>query len=334
MVGNHLVNAQGQAIRLLGVDRSGTEYACEQGWGIFDGPSDAASIAAMARWHVNAARILLNKGCWLDDYTSANDPYAVGNPEPFEGVAYQSAIGAYVTLLHSYGMAAILTLTSLDAPGGLIVAPMADSQHSATFWASVASYFKSDPGVLFDLYNEPNAIGWPCWQSGCTVSTSYGTYQTVGMAALVAAVRGTGATQAIMLGGLDHSDDESSWLAYRPVDPDDRLIVSFHTYTAACNTVSCWDSTIVPLATTTPVVTGEFGEYDCGTPYSKAYMKFADGQGISYLGWAWDAISPRSWACTAPSLITNYKGTPSKEGAALHSHLATLFKKGLIGSLP
>jgi aldehyde dehydrogenase (NAD+) len=33
--GNHLVNAQGQVTRLLGVDRSGTEYACEQGWGIF-----------------------------------------------------------------------------------------------------------------------------------------------------------------------------------------------------------------------------------------------------------------------------------------------------------
>lgn len=29
--GNQLVNGSGQAIRLLGVDRSGTEYACIQG---------------------------------------------------------------------------------------------------------------------------------------------------------------------------------------------------------------------------------------------------------------------------------------------------------------
>ena len=40
--GNHLVNAEGQTVRLLGVDRSGPEYACEEGWGIFDGPSNAA----------------------------------------------------------------------------------------------------------------------------------------------------------------------------------------------------------------------------------------------------------------------------------------------------
>jgi len=45
--GNRLVNARGQDVILRGVDRSGTEYACIQGWGIFDGPSDAASIRAM-----------------------------------------------------------------------------------------------------------------------------------------------------------------------------------------------------------------------------------------------------------------------------------------------
>ena len=33
VVGNHLVNGAGQTIRLLGVDRSGTEYACIEGWG-------------------------------------------------------------------------------------------------------------------------------------------------------------------------------------------------------------------------------------------------------------------------------------------------------------
>ena len=46
--GNHLVDGTGRTIRLLGVNRSGAEYACIQGWGIFDGPSDAASIQAIA----------------------------------------------------------------------------------------------------------------------------------------------------------------------------------------------------------------------------------------------------------------------------------------------
>ena len=338
--GNHLVNAEGQTIRLLGVDRSGTEYACEQAWGIFDGPSDAASVEAMSTWRINAVRLPLNEGCWLDEFTTANDPYDGGNnPAPYEGSAYRSAIGAYVTLLHSYGIAVILSLSALDAPDGLNVPPMADSKYSTAFWTSVASYFKTDPGVLFDMYNEPNNISWACWLNGCSVNTSGGTYQTVGMQSLVTAVRNVGATQPILLGGLDYSSNESSWLEHVPTDPDKSLVVSFHTYnTTGCNTLACWNDTLVPLAKTVPVVTGEFGEYACATSYSNSYMTFADSYGISYLGWAWDAISPGGWSCTTPSLITNYNGTPSGEGVALQTHLVELATNGPIppvsGAMP
>lgn len=61
--GNSLLDGSGNPVRLVGVDRSGTEYACAQGWGIFDGPSDATSIAAMAAWHTNAVRVPLNEDC-------------------------------------------------------------------------------------------------------------------------------------------------------------------------------------------------------------------------------------------------------------------------------
>lgn len=157
--GNHLVNAQGQVTRLLGVDRSGTEDACEQGWGIFDGPDTASSVAAMKSWRINAARLPFNEGCWLDLYTQKNDGADQGrNPAPFEGPAYRSAIEAYVSLLHRSNIAVILDLHALDAPGGLDVAPMADTAHSVTFWKSLAATFKNDRGVLFDVYNEPHDI--------------------------------------------------------------------------------------------------------------------------------------------------------------------------------
>jgi endoglucanase len=326
--GNQLVNAAGQSIRLLGVDRSGTEYACEEGWGIFDGPSDAKSVVAMAKWHVNAVRLPLNEGCWLDEFTAANDSYAGGDdPSAYEGAAYQSAIGAYVALLHKHKMAVILTLTGLDVPGGLEVPPMADAAFSPTFWSSVATFFKVDPGVLFDLYNEPNGIDWSCWLNGCTVPSADGTYEAAGMQSLVTAVRDTGATQPIMLGGLDYSSDETSWSANLPVDPDNSLVVSFHTYDSTnCNTETCWNDTLGPLTLDVPVVAGEFGEYDCATSYSDSFMTFADTAGISYLGWAWDAISPGGWSCSGPALITNYNGTPSGEGVALRSHLSLLKK--------
>src|ERR1700728_91361 len=67
--GNHFVNGSGQTIRLLGVDRPGTEYACEEGWGDSDGddaPDAAAADAAeIASWDANAVRVPLNEDCWL-----------------------------------------------------------------------------------------------------------------------------------------------------------------------------------------------------------------------------------------------------------------------------
>jgi endoglucanase len=63
--GNKLVNASGNPVVLHGVDRSGTEYMCVQGSGIFDGPSDQASITAIKSWGpVNAVRVPLNEACW------------------------------------------------------------------------------------------------------------------------------------------------------------------------------------------------------------------------------------------------------------------------------
>src|SRR5437764_962495 len=65
VVGNQIRNGAGQPVRLLGVNRSGTEYACIQGWGIFDGPSDAASLQPIVAWRANAVRVPLNEDCWL-----------------------------------------------------------------------------------------------------------------------------------------------------------------------------------------------------------------------------------------------------------------------------
>src|SRR5438445_11921439 len=63
--GDQILNDAGQPLRLLGVNRAGTEYLCIHGWGIFDGPADTASVQAIAAWHANAVRVPLNEQCWL-----------------------------------------------------------------------------------------------------------------------------------------------------------------------------------------------------------------------------------------------------------------------------
>jgi len=63
--GAQLIDTAGRVVRLRGVNRSGAEYACAQGWGFFDGPSDSASVQAIKSWNVNAVRVPLNETCWL-----------------------------------------------------------------------------------------------------------------------------------------------------------------------------------------------------------------------------------------------------------------------------
>ena len=193
------MNGQDQTIRLLGVDRSGTESACEQGWGIYDngsgqahGSNEASIIKTMATWHINAVRIPLNEGCWLGQFTLANDPnnLAGDSPVPNEGLAYQAAIGQEVDLLHQYGIVAILALTTPDVsfpaatnnPLPMSGLPMADEQYAPVFWTSVANYFKSDPGVIFDLYGQSainphgltrTAADWSCWENGCSTDWTH-----------------------------------------------------------------------------------------------------------------------------------------------------------------
>src|SRR6202041_3572061 len=177
--GNKLVDANGNTVVLHGVDRSGTEYECVQGNGIFDGPNDQASITAIKSWGpVNAVRVPLNEACWNAE-SYVNSAYA--------GANYINAIKSYVGLLNSNGIVAILALHWTDGTytgpsSGCSSAeatcqkPMPDAAEAIPFWTSVANTFKGNDAVIFDLFNEPyasratgsTASGWACWLNGGT----------------------------------------------------------------------------------------------------------------------------------------------------------------------
>jgi hypothetical protein len=312
VAGNHLINGAGQPVRLLGVNRSDTVYPCIQGWGLFDGPSDAASAAAIASWNTNAVRLQLNEDCWLNVNMGTS---------PYGGAVYQNAIVNYVSLLHQYGLYVILSL-AWNAPGtnpafGQQV--MADADHAPAFWTSVAGTFRSDPAVLFDLYNEPHDVSWACWRdgTGCPVS-----WPVAGMQTLVSAVRTAGAPQPILLAGAAWATDLTQWLQYQPTDPTNALVASVHAYNITwCVTIACWNSYLLPVVQQVPVVSGELGENDCAHGFIDLFMGWADANGVSYLGFDWRT----SGGCgTGPLLIAAFDGTPTNFGTGLRDHLAFL----------
>ena len=207
VAGTEIVDPAGTPIQLAGVNRAGKEYACAQGWGIFDGPSDQASISAMAAWHVHAVRIPLNEDCWLG-INGVNPQYG--------GTAYRRAIAAYVALLERAGLNPILEL-HWSAPGSELALgqkEMPDADHSPAFWKSVATKFGTDQAVAFDLYNEPHDVSWGCWLRGCTVNG----WRAAGMQRLVTTVRSAGATNILLLSGLAWAGDLIQWGAHLPPD--------------------------------------------------------------------------------------------------------------------
>lgn len=316
MKGNRLVDKSGRMVRLLGVNRPGAEYRCVEGDEFFEGPTDAASIRAMKRWHVNVVRVPLNESCWLSQ----------GWIEPrYSGEAYRAAIREYVQRLERAGLYVILDLHWV-APGDHTATglpPMADADHAPDFWRSVATEYRDDRSVMFDLYNEPHDISWECWESGCdAVDGSFGGYRATGMQQLVDTVRSTGAQQPLLLGGLDWSRDLSGWLDYLPADPARALVASNHTYDFNACHRAC-KAALVRIAKRFPVVTGEVGEGDCNHDYIDPYMRWADRQGISYLGWAWYTADDTD-CYSGPTLISDYDGTPTPFGIGLREHLRQL----------
>ena len=324
--GNRLVNAGGQTIVLHGVNRSGGEFACVQGWGIWDGPMDQTSIDAMKAWGVNSVRVPLNEACWNAE-SYVNSAYA--------GATYRQAVVDYVNLLNQNGLVAILDLHWTDgtytgyssgcaSAQAVCQKPMPDAAQAVPFWSSVATTFGSNDAVIFDLFNEPyperatgsETTGWQCWLGGGTCPGI--PYSVAGMQQLVNAVRSTGATNVIALGGLAYSNDLTSWLTYEPGDPDRNLIAAWHSYDSnACDLLSCWTSEIAPVAAAVPLVAGEIGESDCGSGYIDPLMTWLDSQGASYLAWTWNA-----WDCSSgPSLISDYTGTATAYGAGYKAHL-------------
>lgn len=342
--GNHIVNSSGQIVRPLGVNRAGAEYMCDASGdntvfddganpdssgrtgAALDTAANAASISAFQSWDIQAVRLTVNEDCWLgiNGYPAAQ----------YTAATYQQTIVNYVNLLTSNDFIVIVDL-QWAAPGTTQAnkqTPMPDLDHTPAFWTSVATTFKNNLSVIFDLFNEPypannsdTTQGWTCWRDGSTAASANPcpeeNYAVAGMQTLVTAVRATGAINIVMLGGLEYSNDLSQWLAYEPNDPSHNLAASFHLYNGTiCNNLNCWTSQVAPVATRVPVITGELGQGSCAHDFIDTAMSWLDQEGIGYLGWAWNTYDCSSF----PSLITDYSGTPTAYGLGFKQHFIAL----------
>jgi endoglucanase len=342
VVGARLVRANGTTVRLTGFNQSGTEYACIEGWGIFDAPGSAtispSVVASMASWRgANVVRVPLNEQCWL----------GIGVQPQYGGAAYQRAIEDYVAQLNRAGFLAVLDLHR-NAPGNaksLNQEQMPDRDHSIEFWRQVAQRFGRNGSVLFDLFNEPAPYGeadtdraWACWRDGGCVlksANSGAPYVAAGMNELISAIRSTGARNVLIAGGIYWAEMLDRWLEFQPSDPMSNLAASFHAYSfnIRCAAIECYQTAVATVSSRVPMLVGEIGpdlkiDYDhahdhCApadighTGFDETLFDWLDQHQISYTAWTFNKWSS-CWA-----LISDWAGTPEPIwGAFLRQRLA------------
>ncbi len=332
VVGNRIVDGDGQTVRLRGFNHSGAEYMCVEGQGVFDtddgGIPSESVVRAMRGWRgANVVRVPLNEQCWL----------GLGGVRPeHSGEAYRTAVRTFVARLNTYGFVAVLDLHR-SAPGSARSRrqeQMPDRDHSPAFWSSVAGTFKDEPAVVFDLFNEPLPFdeenterAWRCWRDGgclLTSSNSGERYVAAGMNELIAAVRDTGARNIVLAGGLYSAEVLTQWLRYRPVDPLGQLGASFHAYSfnEYCSSKTCYERDLAPVAAAVPLFVGEIGPDLPGSAsgidekcpadsvrrgeFSTTLLDWLDDHGASYTAWSWNPWRD-CWA-----LVTGWDGAPTE----------------------
>jgi hypothetical protein len=336
--GDHFIDANSEPIQLRGVNVSGLEFVAVQGWS----PSNpwatvTPNFNAIKSWKSNTVRLPLNEASWLG-YTCVDVKGKSHNPDP--GHNYKATVEKTVANATAAGLYVILDL-HWTAPGNfcpLAQNPMADTEHSIEFWTSIADAFKGYPNVLFELFNEPyfywlthGETDWGVLMQGGTM-TEYVTgdgkeytrkynWQVAGMQQLLTAVRDTGATNVVLIGGVSWAQDLSQWALHAPKDPLKQIAAVWHAYPDS-GTVGSADAAIPKLGNVAysytqsvltagyPVFITEYGDHSApgvvGAPFVSKMLPWADEHGVSYTGWTWDA-----WGNSDNVLITSESGTPT-----------------------
>ena len=284
--GNQIFDAAGNVHRFKGLARPTFEFdASGQGFSRED-------VKRMRATGANVVRYALNEGFWLSTHPSFNPNY-------------QAYIDRAVQWTLEAGMDVIIDLHWSGNPPNQQVMP---DRNSIAFWQQIAQKYKNDGRVIFELYNEPHPGSASVWRNGDGADAA-------GMQQLYDAVRGTGANNLVLAGGMDFAYNLEMVLPAMQLTGTNIAYVT-HPYK--------FNSPPPPqgydgVTATFPVVATEFGDADisgigpkdCGTgPYTSAISDF-DRLGVSWTAWAWVA-DPK--ACAFPTLIQRYDGTPTPPG--------------------
>ena len=276
--GNKLVTADGTAVWLQGVNVVQLSWSPNG-----EGKVLWAEHVAIHDWHANVIRLPVMDSFW---FGKGRAPFPNNDQE-----AYRSLVDNAVKIAAANGAYLVLDLHRFLTPDDSCVA----------FWKDAAARYKNNPAVLFDIFNEPHDTSWAVWQKGGPVEMKQkdGTTQTVqsvGMQGLVDAVRGTGAMNIIVAGGLGYAYDLTGVLNGYALDDKggNGIMYATHFY----NWHRGWTKHFMAVAEKYPVLIGETGAdikkmnfipaKDQEDPYTWApdLLGFIQKNHLNWTGWS------------------------------------------------
>ncbi len=340
--GNKFVSTKdGSTVQLVGTNISGLEnggYNYEWTQFATAGPAFWSQVVNYGGSGLNTVRFPLNEASWLN-YTcydsgtggSANLYASNGSgaykPDP-AGI-YQSTLKKAVADATAAGLYVILDL-HWGAPNNTSGQPLcpigqpgyADADHAVTFWTQVADAFKSNPAVIFELFNEPfgtDNYGNGVVQNGNTYSagpeavklatggsfspfdeqnntnnnsmfTVNMTWNVASMTGLLSAIRGEGATNVVLASPIGWAGEIETWLSTYATngnpDPLKQFGVAWHIYGYAKGTAP----PLAVLSAGYPIAVTETYGFDSALDggHSANGYTWAASNGIGYVWWGWN----------------------------------------------
>jgi hypothetical protein len=321
-------------MRLVGVNICGSEWSANSygppnGLG---GDMVQSVNSAISTWKSNCLRIPLNQDFWFG-YSDGNSASATTQNTTYQNkyrtfidnvVAAASAKNAYVELdLHWSGNGNWGSSVSAKQQN------MPDD-HSTNFWQDVATRYKNNPAVLFDLYNEPKDDSWAIWKNGGQSSSGF---HTPGFQSLVNTIRTTvGANNIIVAGGLGWAYDMTGIASNALSDPSGHGIAyEAHIYdNKGSGEPGIWNTNVtVAVKAGYCVIIGEFGPNNSGsqdnsgcTPFESDLISWINGANTanyaySAMGWSFNTDA-------VPKLLANWNfDATSCHGAQVKAWLAS-----------
>ena len=233
VVGNRLQTPEGKEMWLQGLNIPSMEWTAV-------GEHVLESVAvATDGWKANVLRLPVKDNFW----------FGVGPWQKDGGKGYRLLMDKVVQAAASRGVYVVIDLHRFGAP----------TDDSVDFWREAAARYKNHPAVLFDLLNEPHDISWDVWRNGGTVEDAKRktAYESPGMQALVDAVRGAGARNVVIAGGLGWAYDLSGVAEGHALEErgGNGIMYSTHIY----NWHRGWEKNVLGAATKYPILVGEVG---------------------------------------------------------------------------